>query len=322
MSSRRYTGPTAAESPRVKRRAFRPSTQGGRDALAAVGRGRIAEVLAEAERRSWFSCGDLCDGRLRRSPFFKGLPDRQRFALSWVLGETGCWEWVGAKKKQGGYGQFRFGRRNCNVHRVAYEIHVGPIPTGLTIDHKCRNKGCVNPDHLEPVTGAENTRRYGETFTACPKGHLYTPENTLAKPRRNCRRCHNERTSVSSKVNVRLRAAAPWILSALAGRSGGLCEMALAGCTGVATDPAHRISRKAGGRPDRTKFDRLSNFVHACRRCHRWTHERPAEAYDLGLMLKEHQDPAAEPFAFRGMGWIFLTDDGRYSDDPPEREVA
>lgn len=95
----------------------------------------------------------------------------------------------------------------------------------------------------------------------------------------------------------------------LAARSNGCCEMTLPGCTYRATDVAHRISKKAGGRP-LDDLDRLSNVLHACRTCHRWTHDSPRAAYDLGLMLKEHQDPEVEPVAYQNAGWVRLDDEG------------
>lgn len=69
-----------------------------------------------------------------------------------------CWEWIGARIAAG-YGVFWNGRLNTYAHRFAYELLVGPIPAGLTIDHLCRNTSCVNPAHMEPVTRAENNRR-------------------------------------------------------------------------------------------------------------------------------------------------------------------
>lgn len=66
-----------------------------------------------------------------------------------------CWVWIGSKDKQG-YGNLTNNRQVLAVHRVSYEMHVGPIPAGLVIDHKCFNHSCVNPEHLEPVTRKVN----------------------------------------------------------------------------------------------------------------------------------------------------------------------
>ena len=110
--------------------------------------------------------------------------------------DSGCWEWTGTKVK-GGYGVTYANRRTCLAHRVIYEILVGPIPAGLTLDHLCRNTSCVNPDHLEPVTIRENVLR-SETHLAticskkthCPQGHPYSVENTKwEERRRRCRIC-------------------------------------------------------------------------------------------------------------------------------------
>ena len=92
-----------------------------------------------------------------------------------------CWEWTASRNQRWSYGQFRLNERTCRAHRVAYELLVGPIPEGLDLDHLCRNRACVNPDRLEPVTRAENLRRSPITThnrTHCPHGHPYSPENT------------------------------------------------------------------------------------------------------------------------------------------------
>lgn len=72
--------------------------------------------------------------------------------------DTGCWEWQREKNNKG-YGRLRINGKKVSSHRHYYELHAGPIPDGLELDHKCRNRGCCNPEHLEIVTHKENVRR-------------------------------------------------------------------------------------------------------------------------------------------------------------------
>jgi hypothetical protein len=113
-----------------------------------------------------------------------------------------CWLWTRSRNGKG-YAEIKVGGRHHAVHRLAYELLVGPIPAGLVLDHTCRVRHCVNPEHLEPVTNAENILR-GEGFgaknaakTHCPQGHPYDEVNTVIRPNgnRRCRACHNASTN-------------------------------------------------------------------------------------------------------------------------------
>lgn len=91
-------------------------------------------------------------------------------------GSNECWHWQAGTNKRG-YGVFRIKDKYCYAHRVAYTIARGPIPDGMTIDHGCRVHGCVNPAHLTPMTGAENSTLGNLLVETCRKGHPRTPEN-------------------------------------------------------------------------------------------------------------------------------------------------
>ena len=80
-------------------------------------------------------------------------------------GDDECWPWVGATTPKG-YGSMKWKGTSIYGHRWTYEQLVGPIPDGMQIDHLCRETGCVNPAHLEPVTAAENMRRMREYHQA------------------------------------------------------------------------------------------------------------------------------------------------------------
>jgi HNH endonuclease len=110
-----------------------------------------------------------------------------------------CWAWTGALNNRG-YGSVTNGKGGSMLaHRKSYEIAVGPIPTGLEIDHLCRNTRCINPNHLEPVTRAENARRRSMAQTRCHKGHSLSGANLRLHKRglemhRECRLCGMDAT--------------------------------------------------------------------------------------------------------------------------------
>lgn len=146
----------------------------------------------------------------RTGPLPRSAVDR--FADKIALTESGCIEWI-AGKTLGGYGCFSDDASHSNTkrdmaHRWSWEYHVGPIPEGLDIDHLCRNRKCVNPEHLEPVTRAENVRRATALITHCPHGHAYDEANTItnAKGHRKCRACVVARDRARAKTkNARRR---------------------------------------------------------------------------------------------------------------------
>lgn len=129
--------------------------------------------------------------RARFSPF-RGRSLQERF-MEKVEHRNGHWLWIGALKSVTGYGAIQIDGKARQAHRVSYELFVGPIPEGLHIDHLCRVRRCVNPEHLEPVTCAENTHRSpvsNASKTHCPAGHPYTADNTRYHGgRRACRAC-------------------------------------------------------------------------------------------------------------------------------------
>ncbi len=124
---------------------------------------------------------------------------------------SGCWIWIGKLNAQG-YGTLS--RKGANgkqkimrAHVVAYRMLVGEVPEGLELDHLCKVRSCVNPDHLEPVTHQVNCQR-GEAghhraiecsaLTHCKNGHEWTEANTYYRPNtqgkvwRSCRTCMRE----------------------------------------------------------------------------------------------------------------------------------
>lgn len=148
----------------------------------------------------------------------------ERFISRISIAVSGCWEMNGFHDRDG-YAQYHRNRKTQKAHRISYEWHKGAIPAGLTIDHLCENKGCVNPEHLEAVTREENGSRHkakgfkkwwaalsAEDKTAfaersfkkasqiaaskklaathCRRKHEWRPETTYIAPSNGHRRCN------------------------------------------------------------------------------------------------------------------------------------
>jgi HNH endonuclease len=139
----------------------------------------------------------------------KRRPLLERFTSMYIpVTESGCWIWMGSCKSNG-YGTIGLANRKMgHAHRVSYELHNGPIAPGQCIDHLCRVRCCVNPDHLEAVTTRVNLLRgHGETGnnarkTHCPQGHIYDSSNTYhwtdgrGRTMRQCKICRHHSDSV------------------------------------------------------------------------------------------------------------------------------
>lgn len=119
------------------------------------------------------------------------------------IARTGCWQWTGYICSDG-YGGMKRSGKLVRAHRLSYEAFKGPIPSGLSIDHLCRNKLCVNPEHLEAVSIRENTLRgigpsaENARKMFCINGHILIGDNVTMRPRkkgipyRRCKTCHRE----------------------------------------------------------------------------------------------------------------------------------
>ena len=160
---------------------------------------------------------------------------RERISVQDCGHASACWLWTRCRRD--GYGRLDLAGRAHQAHRISYEAFVGTIPAGLEIDHLCCVTNCVNPDHLEPVTGQENLRRRavrrGLNFgkrrlppkaktgatpvrpgkgprTHCKNGHEYSSDNTVIGKRgtRRCVTCHKAELARYARRRREIRAAA------------------------------------------------------------------------------------------------------------------
>ena len=194
--------------------------------------------------------------------------ERQRVFWSRVQAEEGaaCWRWTGTHDAYG-YANFKVQDVDYKVHRVSYELCVGPIPEGLTLDHLCRVRDCVNPLHLEAVTIKENTIRgkqpeFMDKWRAnrrrsiCINGHEMTPDNIYAQPGLNshacraCRRISSQRRPKPATYGLPRRPSVLPIFSRTKMRElreSGLSQRAIAanlGCSQMVVCRALRGSQK------------------------------------------------------------------------------
>lgn len=143
-------------------------------------------------------------------------PAIERFIEKVQQVDSGCWEWT-ASKVSNGYGIFQVGEgqhRTMVAHRWFYQYVHGPVSEDLQLDHLCRNRACVNPEHLEPVTQSENlrrgyaSRRAGVTPT-CTAGHAITGRNRYVQANGNsrCRTCNNANNAARNRARRARNAA-------------------------------------------------------------------------------------------------------------------
>lgn len=142
---------------------------------------------------------------------FKAESRRARFMRRVSIDQHGCWLWD--KVGVGGYGVSSLHGKHTLAHRVAYWLFRGEYQDGHDLDHLCRNRLCVNPEHLEPVTRSENLRR-GVTSRGCIHGHSYADKDSYyvvnrsdGTKERRCKTCHRERNK-RAKQAARVRGVA------------------------------------------------------------------------------------------------------------------
>lgn len=207
----------------------------------------------------------------------------------WAFTERGpnCWRWLGIPNASG-YGCLRVGGRTTLAHRFGFEMLVGPIPAGLELDHLCRNRWCVNPAHLEPVTGRENWARGTSPSVEnakkvhCVRGHALVEANLVPSKRhagRFCLQCSRDRArewrvkmaAIGAPVDARGRLRSPRTYGM---RGEEYCldiESASARCARARADrPVARVDRaRPGTRAPRRRSRTTITLVNSERKAER-----------------------------------------------------
>ena len=227
---------------------------------------------------------------LLKRPLPVRLDDLDLWHRVWtrIIGDiqTQCWVWTAARNSDG-HGEIKIGGVNNAPYRVVYEWLVGPIPNGLVLDHLCRNRVCVRPEHLEPVTNEINIMR-GQSAPAinarknqCPRGHPYNAANTIHLPNggRRCRTC-SEGYYMEHRDQIRAQ------------RSAAYRERAESLGKSVLPEPAKRTHCKQGHEytPENT-YVTLQGF-RQCRECNRINDRKryPSRAEDVKRRAKESRE--------------------------------
>ena len=142
-------------------------------------------------------------GRIVRPVLQRHLGAIDRFILH-IKSVDGCWQWD-MPNKSNGYGEFLVHYKRISAHRFSYEYFVGEIPDGLQIDHICRNRGCVNPNHLRVTSIAENVlsgvgiTAINKRKTHCIRWHALKDGNVyLWRGKRNCRICRSDNSKTTT----------------------------------------------------------------------------------------------------------------------------
>ena len=120
---------------------------------------------------------------------------------------NGCWEWK-STKDENGYGRFKIDSKTIHAHKYSYESFFGLMSISMESDHLCLNKSCVNPDHIEAVTHAENTKRAFPQKAICINGHIIDYSNTIQRSKGNsiCKLClHKSQAAYDKRRRAKSR---------------------------------------------------------------------------------------------------------------------